>query len=112
MFFCFIQVTEQESSDKGDVNVVMYKIEIPANRYDLLCFEGLARALLVFLEKFVSYSIKLWSAYLLIDNWMVLLTHVCTMSGKLYCRAQTPRYTSVAADKDNTQKLIIKPNVH
>ncbi|KAF5333380.1 hypothetical protein D9611_002380 [Ephemerocybe angulata] len=27
------------------------KIEIPANRYDLLCIEGIARALLVFLQK-------------------------------------------------------------
>ncbi|KAG5648942.1 hypothetical protein DXG03_000291 [Asterophora parasitica] len=27
------------------------KIEIPANRYDLLCFEGLARALRIFLQK-------------------------------------------------------------
>jgi phenylalanyl-tRNA synthetase beta chain len=26
------------------------KVEIPANRYDLLCLEGLARALRVFLE--------------------------------------------------------------
>lgn len=29
---------------------VMYKIEIPANRYDLLCLEGLAQALRVFLQ--------------------------------------------------------------
>eukprot|EP01061_Rhynchopus_euleeides_P014059 TRINITY_DN24378_c0_g1_i1.p2 TRINITY_DN24378_c0_g1~~TRINITY_DN24378_c0_g1_i1.p2 ORF type:complete len:668 (+),score=297.64 TRINITY_DN24378_c0_g1_i1:72-2006(+) len=29
----------------------VYKIELPANRYDLLCFEGLAGALLVFLGK-------------------------------------------------------------
>ncbi|CAN0350755.1 unnamed protein product, partial [Ectocarpus sp. 8 AP-2014] len=28
---------------------VVYKIDIPANRYDLLCIEGLARALRVFL---------------------------------------------------------------
>ena len=28
-----------------------YKIDIPANRYDLLCTEGLSRALRVFLEK-------------------------------------------------------------
>lgn len=27
------------------------KIEIPANRYDLLCLEGLARSLRIFLEK-------------------------------------------------------------
>lgn len=30
---------------------VVYKIDIPANRYDLLCLEGLARGLLVFLQK-------------------------------------------------------------
>ncbi|CAN0369983.1 unnamed protein product, partial [Laminaria digitata] len=30
---------------------VVYKIDIPANRYDLLCIEGLARALRVFLDK-------------------------------------------------------------
>lgn len=30
---------------------VVYKIDIPANRYDLLCIEGLARALRVFLGR-------------------------------------------------------------
>ncbi|KAH9496489.1 hypothetical protein Btru_043176 [Bulinus truncatus] len=35
----------------GASEVVEYKIEIPANRYDLLCLEGLVRGLLVFLEK-------------------------------------------------------------
>jgi len=34
-----------------DSNDVEYKIEIPANRYDLLCLEGLSRALNIFLEK-------------------------------------------------------------
>ncbi|CAI5987573.1 unnamed protein product [Closterium sp. NIES-65] len=29
---------------------VIYKIEVPANRYDLLCLEGLARSLRIFLE--------------------------------------------------------------
>lgn len=28
----------------------VYKVELPANRYDLLCVEGLARALRVFTE--------------------------------------------------------------
>ncbi|XAO23292.1 phenylalanine-tRNA ligase, beta subunit [Cryptococcus bacillisporus CA1280] len=35
------------------------KIEIPANRYDLLCIEGLARALRIFLENDVPPSYKL-----------------------------------------------------
>jgi len=30
---------------------IIYKIDVPANRYDLLCLEGLATSLLVFLEK-------------------------------------------------------------
>ena len=30
---------------------VIYKIDIPANRYDLLCLEGLVKALRVFLQK-------------------------------------------------------------
>ena len=30
---------------------VIYKIDIPANRYDLLCIEGIARALNVFLQR-------------------------------------------------------------
>uniref|UniRef100_A0A7S1CP76 phenylalanine--tRNA ligase n=1 Tax=Bicosoecida sp. CB-2014 TaxID=1486930 RepID=A0A7S1CP76_9STRA len=34
---------------KGDR--VIYKIDVPANRYDLLCIEGIARAFLIFLGK-------------------------------------------------------------
>lgn len=30
---------------------IIYKIDVPANRYDLLCLEGLTAGLLVFLEK-------------------------------------------------------------
>ncbi|CAG2102728.1 unnamed protein product [Medioppia subpectinata] len=36
---------------KGASEDVLYRIEIPANRYDLLCIEGLVRALLIFLGK-------------------------------------------------------------
>lgn len=35
---------QEELSD-----AVIYKVEVPANRYDLLCIEGLARALNIFL---------------------------------------------------------------
>lgn len=31
-------------------SAVVYKIDVPANRYDILCLEGLARALRIFLE--------------------------------------------------------------
>jgi phenylalanyl-tRNA synthetase beta chain len=36
-------------------NQTVYKIEIPANRYDLLCVEGLSRALAIFLEKYYYF---------------------------------------------------------
>ncbi|XP_071146893.1 phenylalanine--tRNA ligase beta subunit-like isoform X2 [Mytilus edulis] len=41
---------EEEILQNPDLANV-WKIEIPANRYDLLCIEGMSRALLVFLEK-------------------------------------------------------------
>lgn len=38
---------------------VLYKIDIPANRYDMLCLEGIARALNIFNQKIksVKYSV-------------------------------------------------------
>lgn len=40
-----------ESEDNGVVEEeeILYKIEVPANRYDLLCLEGIARALRIFI---------------------------------------------------------------
>ena len=32
-------------------DVVLYKIDVPANRYDLLCLEGLVRGLQVFKQR-------------------------------------------------------------
>ncbi|KAJ3590780.1 hypothetical protein NHX12_008729 [Muraenolepis orangiensis] len=48
---------EQISREQGDgkasgaSEAVLYKIDVPANRYDLLCLEGLARGLQVFTNK-------------------------------------------------------------
>jgi len=43
---------EKGAQSAGDASEeVIYKIDVPANRYDLLCLEGLATSLLVFLEK-------------------------------------------------------------
>ena len=42
---------EQKKSGSHLSNEILYKIEVAANRYDLLCLEGLALALKVFLEK-------------------------------------------------------------
>ncbi|KAK4483870.1 hypothetical protein RD792_011079, partial [Penstemon davidsonii] len=47
---------EEEASEDEEV---IYKIEVPANRYDLLCLEGLAQALRIFngLDPIPSYSV-------------------------------------------------------
>mmetsp|Transcript_1844 Transcript_1844/g.2374 ORF Transcript_1844/g.2374 Transcript_1844/m.2374 type:complete len:602 (-) Transcript_1844:48-1853(-) len=52
-------VTSEKQMQKKETGVaaadasddILYKIEIPANRYDLLCIEGIARALKIFLGK-------------------------------------------------------------
>ena len=46
---CIVQLVERD--EKTGQEEELYKIEIPANRYDLLCVEGLARALLIFQDK-------------------------------------------------------------
>ncbi|XP_074562785.1 phenylalanine--tRNA ligase beta subunit, cytoplasmic-like [Curcuma longa] len=43
---------EQEAGDEDEE--VIYKIDVAANRYDLLCLEGIARALRIFNEKEAS----------------------------------------------------------
>lgn len=40
----------------GLSDAVIYKIDIPANRYDLLCLEGLARGLRVFLKLYATMT--------------------------------------------------------
>lgn len=45
-----------EKTEDGKSERVVYKIEIPANRYDLLCVEGLGRALSIFLAKYLPPS--------------------------------------------------------
>ncbi|KAK7476536.1 hypothetical protein BaRGS_00032216 [Batillaria attramentaria] len=47
------QIEREQGSGKavGASEDVEYKIDIPANRYDLLCIEGLVRGILIFKEK-------------------------------------------------------------
>ena len=40
---------KQEGSEEREV--VVYKIDVPANRQDLLCLEGISRALRIFMGK-------------------------------------------------------------
>ncbi|CAK7339688.1 unnamed protein product [Dovyalis caffra] len=42
---------EEEDEGVGDDEEIIYKIEVPANRYDLLCLEGIAQSLRIFNEE-------------------------------------------------------------
>ena len=53
-----IYKNEQRKEGSNLSKEVLYKIEIAANRYDLLCLEGLALALRIFLEKQKMPEIK------------------------------------------------------
>lgn len=53
---------QRQGPDQGDLEheeEVLYKIDIPANRYDMLCLEGIARALKTFLRQIspVTYTV-------------------------------------------------------
>ena len=48
---CFLYGLELDEVVKEEDGRVTYKIEIGANRYDLLCLEGLVRNLLIFQDK-------------------------------------------------------------
>ena len=41
-------------SAEGASESVIYKIEVPANRYDLLCVEGLTLGLMIFQQKITA----------------------------------------------------------
>ncbi|EPQ18477.1 Phenylalanyl-tRNA synthetase beta chain [Myotis brandtii] len=46
-------ISKEQGNEKaeGASDVILYKIDVPANRYDLLCLEGLVRGLQVFKER-------------------------------------------------------------
>ncbi|KAM9318042.1 phenylalanine--tRNA ligase beta subunit [Pholidichthys leucotaenia] len=46
-----ISKEQGDSKASGASDVILYKIDVPANRYDLLCLEGLVRGLQVFKKK-------------------------------------------------------------
>lgn len=63
-FHVIFQTTEKhmiakemgQDSSTGASEEVIYKIDIPANRYDLLCLEGLSVALLIFQNKLSGFA--------------------------------------------------------
>ncbi|KAM3616623.1 uncharacterized protein V6R79_021006 [Siganus canaliculatus] len=46
-----ISKEQGDSKASGASDIILYKIDVPANRYDLLCLEGLVRGLQVFKNK-------------------------------------------------------------
>ncbi|XP_065221867.1 phenylalanine--tRNA ligase beta subunit [Planococcus citri] len=52
------KVPSKNPSSKQEVEEIIYKIDIPANRYDLLCIEGLSKALLIFQKKLIAPEYK------------------------------------------------------
>ncbi|KAH9412513.1 hypothetical protein DERP_006475 [Dermatophagoides pteronyssinus] len=63
-------ITDQAITDQEEI---IYRIEIPANRYDLLCLEGLARALNIFLERSTIPKYKLSKPSSLKQNELIVL---------------------------------------
>lgn len=53
--------------DKDASEEILYKIDIPANRYDMLCLEGIARALNIFNQRLSKIEYKL--ANMQGDDW-------------------------------------------
>ena len=47
--------------DKDASEEILYKIDIPANRYDMLCLEGIARALNIFNQRLSKIEYRLAS---------------------------------------------------
>jgi hypothetical protein len=99
---------ETRDGEKGEGEVV-YKLDVPANRYDLLCLEGLSVALLVFLNKSVLFS----QVFTNQNNWLVQkIKRICLTKYLVYVRMSYPQYRAIApSDRTKSQKLIIKPNV-
>lgn len=54
-------ISKEQGIEKTDASdEVIYRIEVPANRYDLLCLEGLARGILIFQQKLLppKFTVK------------------------------------------------------
>jgi hypothetical protein len=52
-----IKAKEQGKVDESASDEIIYKVEVPANRYDLLCPEGLSQALKIFRGTYCSFIV-------------------------------------------------------
>uniref|UniRef100_A0A4W3JUW2 Phenylalanine--tRNA ligase beta subunit n=1 Tax=Callorhinchus milii TaxID=7868 RepID=A0A4W3JUW2_CALMI len=70
---------------------ILYKIDVPANRYDLLCLEGLVRGLQVFKESFIELQEKLHQNICRKRTLVAIGTHdLDTISGPFTYTAKPP----------------------
>lgn len=53
------ELNKSEAINVEPNDEVIYRIDIPANRYDMLCLEGIARALNIFTARLTSVEYKL-----------------------------------------------------
>lgn len=75
------------TGDGTQEKLVCYKIDLPANRYDLLCLEGFARSIRIFLEmekppvriSFISLSVSVLFCY-----WVFYLLNNCATALQMY----------------------------
>lgn len=72
---------------------VIYRIDIPANRYDLLCLEGLVNAFLIFQAKLVRH---------------INIYNICKNS--VYFRILPPIFKAVKPLEGNIEQLVIRPD--
>lgn len=80
----FFQTTEKQMliKEQGDQQAaadvsedILYRIDIPANRYDLLCLEGLVNGILVFQGKYVQLFLFVYSYSMFTVNLRVIIGH-------------------------------------
>lgn len=62
-----LYLLSQFTGDGTKAEHVIYKIDIPANRYDLLCLEGIARAFRIFIGLESPPVLRKWECY----NWLI-----------------------------------------
>lgn len=85
----------KEASDS-----VIYKVDVPANRYDLLCVEGLTRGLLVFQQKFQA------PLYKTVDNGQLQKLIIEPSTSKVRPYAIGAVLRNISFDKDRYQSFI------
>ncbi|KAJ6669309.1 hypothetical protein lerEdw1_008118 [Lerista edwardsae] len=88
------EIISKEQGDgkaEGVSDIILYKIDVPANRYDLLCLEGLVRGLQVFKERVM----------------VVMVLQPETETSVLKFRVRAPRYKRIMPPNGEIQRLTI-----